>query len=142
MAVAATLEEAMLDWQWLFPVAHIEILTTSCIGDVIFADAQGTMKILDVGVGEVREYDAEEERLLAGQQRLIGKMEAAGLKLGAGQCYGFKPYAIFGKYEPENLYIAALPEYVSFMGYFHSQIKDLPDGTKIRFKVGTPRNIP
>ena len=135
MAVAATIEEAMKEWEWLLSTDGIEIVNTSCLGDVIFIDGEGSLMILDVVAGQVRLFDLHEEEQIAGMPRLTSRLESEGLKLKEGQCYALKPHAIFKEYIAENLYVASLPEYVSFMGDFHRQIKDLPDGTKFRFKV-------
>jgi hypothetical protein len=35
----------------------------------------------------------------------------------------------------ENLYVADLDEYVSFMGDLHQQISDVPNGGKVRIKI-------
>ncbi len=36
---------------------------------------------------------------------------------------------------PSNVYVATLSEYVSFMGSFHEQIQDVPDGGTVILKV-------
>jgi hypothetical protein len=37
---------------------------------------------------------------------------------------------------PGNVYIADLNEYVSFLGDLHFQLKDVPDGGKVRLIIG------
>ena len=135
MGPATTLNEAMNDWRWHLPIDQIEIIDTDCLGSVIFRNADKALMILDVVSAEVRPYPRPEVDSLAGLSHLTVTLETQGLILGSGQCYGLKPHAIFKKYTSENLYVASLPEYISFMGAFHRQIKDLPDGAAIRFKV-------
>jgi len=113
----------------------MEIVRTSCIGDVILKTPSGEEFILDVVGGELRRFDEYEKSLLQGEPNLIRKMEQHGLALSPGTCYGLKPHAIFEVHRPENVYVATTAEYVSFMGGFRNRIKDLPDGTSIRFKV-------
>ena len=36
---------------------------------------------------------------------------------------------------PNSLYVAELYEFVSFMGDMHVQMKDVPDGGKVRIKI-------
>jgi hypothetical protein len=133
--MVSSLEEAFKDWSWLFDAGGAKILETSCIGDVVLRNSQGETLILDVVGGELRSYSETEKEMLENQDHLIAKLEAAGLKLEPGKCYGMKPTEIFKPFEAENMYVATLNEYVSFMGYFHGQIKDLPDGTTVRLKV-------
>lgn len=133
--VATTIQEALRDWSWLSNFDSIEVLRTTCLGDVIFKNSEGKELILVLVAGEIRDCDANERDWVANEGGLIARLELEGLKLGPGQCYGLKPYAIFKDYAAENMYVATLPEYVSFMGNFHEQTKDLPDGTKVRFKV-------
>lgn len=133
--VATTIEGALRDWSWLFDPDGIDILDTSCLGDVIFKNQEGQTMVLDLAAGEVREFDTKEQEWYANQGTLITRLEREGLQLGPGKCYGMKPHSIFKSLEAENMYVATLPEYVSFMGYFHKQIEDLPDGTTVTLKV-------
>jgi hypothetical protein len=130
-----SVKKALADWSRLMKMDDVRILDTTCLGDVIFKNSEGNAFVLDVGAGEIRTYDAGERELVSEQNRLVSKFEQQGLKLGSGQCYGLKPNAIFKPYEAENIYVATLVEYVSFMGNFHHQIKDLPDGSPIRLRV-------
>jgi hypothetical protein len=54
----------------------------------------------------------------------------------AGRCFCFKiPTVLGGLYERDNIGTISLAELISFAGDLGSQIKDLPDGTKVRFVV-------
>jgi hypothetical protein len=130
-----TLREALQDWSWLRKLDEMDIVRTTCFGDVILRGQSGEEYILDVGGGELRAFDEAEKKLTAGEGNFIERMERHGLKLSSGKCYGLKPHAVFKAYEPDNIYVATTSEYVSFMGNFYGQIKDLPDGTKIRVVV-------
>jgi len=129
------LRDALKDWSWLRNVDELEIIGTSCLGDVILRDSSGAELILQVVSGDIRPFDEVEREQLSGESTFIARMESHGLKLGPGQCYGLKPYAIFKEYTPENVYVATLAQYVGFMGSFHGQTKDLPNGAQVRFEV-------
>jgi hypothetical protein len=43
---------------------------------------------------------------------------------------------------PENPYVDDLYEHVSFLGDLHRQIADVPNGGKVRLKVGEPPSGP
>ena len=133
--MVSNLREALKDWSWLKDTRELEIVSTTCLGNVILRDNTAAELILDVVAGEIRRFDDAERELLSGESGFVAHMESHGLKLGPGQCYGLKPYAIFKGYAPENAYVATLAEYVSFMGSFHRQTHDLPDGTQVRFEV-------
>ena len=56
--------------------------------------------------------------------------------LGDGQCYAFTTMPAFGgSYTPDNVWIAPWDNWFSFTAYVFEQIKDLPDGAKVSFKI-------
>jgi hypothetical protein len=58
------------------------------------------------------------------------------MTLSANQCYGFHiPPTLGGEYEVGNVKVSDISVYIAAMGQIHSQIKDLPDGTRIRSVV-------
>jgi hypothetical protein len=133
--VASTIRDALADWSWLRNLDALEIVDTICIGDVILRDSNGDGFILDVVAGEIRPYNSYERNLVSNMGNLVTRMEEAGLRLGPGKCYGLKPHAVFKKYEPGNVYVATAAEYVSYMGWFHGETKDLPNGARVRLVV-------
>jgi hypothetical protein len=42
----------------------------------------------------------------------------------------------------DNLYVADLYQYVSFMGDVHRQINDVPDGGQVRIKLQRRTDLP
>lgn len=63
---------------------------------------------------------------------LVDQCVQAGLSLTENQCYSFKtPPILGGEYEVANTEICDLSVHYSLFGQIHSQIKDLPDGTRI-----------
>src|SRR5262249_18073796 len=65
---------------------------------------------------------------------LIEELREAGKVLGEGQCYSFVALPIFkeGKYSVENLFQVDAREHYGLTGSVHKQIRDLPDGSKVR----------
>jgi hypothetical protein len=67
---------------------------------------------------------------------LVDRCVTAGMVLGTNQCYGFKTApTLGGEYEVANVELSDVPVYLAVMGQIHEQIKDVPDGTSIKFVV-------
>jgi len=68
---------------------------------------------------------------------LIDRLVAAGIRLGPGQCYGFKiPPILGGSYDDSNFEPTDLAVHYGLLADIHRQTRDLPDGTKIEVVVG------
>lgn len=142
-AAIATLLDA---WGWLLP-CDIRPLMFSAIGDMFYEDGAGTVFWLDTGRGEITriaDNTAEFRALMETEEaeywllpKLIAEAVAAGKVLAPGQCYGFAILPVFaeGEYAADNL--AALPawEVYGLSGDIHRQIRDMPDGGKVRIRV-------
>ncbi len=73
---------------------------------------------------------------IAFDDKIAADYRKAGLILSDGTCYGYKRQLVTGAtLEAENVYVATLPEYLSFMGSFHDQIKDVVDGETVTLNV-------
>jgi hypothetical protein len=67
---------------------------------------------------------------------LVDRCREAGIRLNPGQCYSLViPAVLGGKYDIENIKPISMAEYYSFMASVHSQIKDLPDGSRVVLKI-------
>jgi hypothetical protein len=126
------------DWAWLFNAAEYALLDISPFGDLFLKDKTGALCVLDVNLG-VLEYAQEDgsdpaslfPELFDG--RLAEAYRKAQLCLSSGACYGYKIQLVTGgSLSLENVYIASLTEYVSFMGCFHFQINDVPDSGQVK----------
>ncbi len=59
-----------------------------------------------------------------------------GLNPNQDQCVAFKTPIIFAEAgTPNNAYVGSLYEQVSFLGDLHRQISELPDGSKVQFRI-------
>ena len=82
---------------------------------------------------EEESNDDAEDWFLMG---IVDEAVEAGLKLGPGECLGFKTLPILGgDYVPENLYVSTVEKYWSFCGYVHAQIDGHPDGAEIEIDL-------
>jgi hypothetical protein len=77
-------------------------------------------------------------------ERQLAAFAERGLKPNDLQCIGFKTPVVFAESRgvPENPYVDDLYEHVSFLGDLHRQIADVPNGGKVRLKVGEPPSGP
>lgn len=68
---------------------------------------------------------------------LAVQAQERGYSPGKGQCVGYKIPCVFKESAdiPDNMYVADLYEFVSFMGDVHRQISDQPDGGQVRMKI-------
>lgn len=103
------------------------------------------MVFVDVQAPETEPVAESPEQLKAllgsdgGQQRWLRKPDVQklmlkGIHLATGQCYGFKvPFVLSAS--ANEPYVADIYEYVPFLGDFHRQLQDVPDGEKVIVKV-------
>ncbi len=135
------------DWHWLLP-SDLTVWMVTRFGDMIFVSEDGTVHLLDIGGGSVKQLATSREdfftQVEAGDNAdnwllisLTDQCRAAGLALGEDQCYSYKIAPVFGgKYVTENVEVINLAINFSLLAEIHQQIKDLPDGTRISLLVG------
>ncbi len=129
------------DWAWLVDLDAYDLVTVSPFGDLLLKDRTGALCLLDINFGAL-EYTSEDGCdpaiifPIAFDDRIAAKYRSAQLFLKPGTCYGYKIQGVAGgSVDPDNVYIATLNEYISFMGCFHEQIKDVEDGETVHIKV-------
>lgn len=137
----------LADWAWLLP-SDLTVWMVNRFGDIIFVPDDGTVHFLDIGAGSARQLAGSREEFFtqidvgenADNWLLISLTDncvASGLTLGPGQCYTFKVAPVFGgKYVPDNVGVGDLVATYSLLAQIHKQIKDLPDGAKVRLVLG------
>jgi hypothetical protein len=86
---------------------------------------------------EMEEETSTEEFKLDWEMKiLVEKAEIILGKLDEGQCYHLViPGILGGKYHVSNIKKISLTELLDFSGYVASKIENLPDGTKVEFRV-------
>lgn len=129
------------DWAWLIDLDAYDLIAISPFGDLLLKDRSDALCLLDINLG-VLEYTSEPGSdpatifPIAFDDRIAADYRSAELFLKPGTCYGYKIQGVAGgAMEPDNVYIATLSDYVSFMGCFHEQIKDVEDGEAVQIKV-------
>ena len=134
------------DWIWLIGDDKEPIMISS-IGDMFLKDKNGKIYWLNVGEGlldlvseniddfklKLKDDSQVDEWFMIG---LVQQIKESGLELINGKLYGYKKLPVIGgDYIPENFELTDLEVHFSLAGQINQQIKDLPDGTKVNFKV-------
>ena len=137
----------LTEWHWLVP-RDLTVWMVNRFGDIFFVPEDGSIQLLDIGAGSVKQLAANREdfytQVAIGDNAdnwflisLTDKCVASGLMLGPGQCYAFKSAPIFGgEYSVENIEIMDLAVNYSLMAQIHEQIRDLPDGAQVKLVLG------
>jgi len=132
------------DWSWLIELDDYRLIEISPFGDLFLEEKGGALCLLDINLGglEFATGSGDDPAVLfpiAFDNRIAAGYREAQLFLRPGTCYGYKVQCVIGgSVEADNVYVATLAEYVSFMGCFHFQIKDVDDGENAVIKVVRP----
>jgi hypothetical protein len=140
-------EQLLAKWLWLCP-DPVSVIARTAFGDLFLRTESGIVSKLDVSTGQLtkvaetvdqflslaaspekcQELFAEEDERAAAQRGLVPN---------AAECIAFKIPLCFGESSTalDNVYVANLYEYVSYLGDIHRQMADVPDGKKIRLRV-------
>ncbi len=141
------LEKIAEDWDWLLDLRAFALVSISPFGDLFLKDESGAFSLLDINLGthEFAASPGDDAAILfpiSFDDRIASGYREAGLILGEGQCYGLKIQGVAGgSFQPSNIYVATQAEYVSFMGHFHREIQDVPDGATVTLKVTNQKVI-
>jgi hypothetical protein len=140
-------ESLLREWKWLAP-GEFSLVAVNAFGDLFLQDGRGIVNRLDLTSGKISTVasSAADFRNAANDaskkrdwflEELAKQAERSGCSPGKGQCVGGKVPFVFAQSAnaPDNLYVADLYEYVSFMGDLHRQMKDVPDGGQTRIIV-------
>jgi hypothetical protein len=138
----------MSDWHWLVP-ANFTIWIVNRYGDVFLVPEDNSVYMLELGSGTLKRVASNREDFAKKMDEdnnandwllipLVNKCVAAGLQLKSGQCYSYiKPPVLGGGYTVDNTEVTDLSVHYSFLAQIHRQIKDLPDGAKVKLVVRT-----
>ena len=133
------------DWTWLIGIDKTPIIV-SAIGDMFLKDPNGKIYWLDVGQGKFEivadQHQDFEEKLKNIEQvnewfmiDLTTALRLSGKGLKDGQLYSYKKLPVIGgDYTVDNFEPTDIEVHFCFAGQIQKQIKDLPDGTKIKVK--------
>jgi hypothetical protein len=140
-------ERLLYDWRWLVP-NRMTLVARNAFGDLFLRNDFGAVLRLDVAVGKVttvadseiqfRELAATSEKRKDWFAETEEQAAATrGLKPDASQCIGSSVPLVFAQSGfPDSPCVVDLYEHVAFLGDLNQQISNLPDGAKVRLKVG------
>jgi hypothetical protein len=138
--------EILVEWQPLLPADTTPWLLTR-FGEVFFAERQGNIGMLQVSTfryqvvaknsTDFREWLLDPDKLAEWfLAPLVDRLVASGRLLGTQQCYSFiQPLGLGGALSERNVMTISIREHFLCWGDVFRQIRDLPDGSQVVFKV-------
>jgi len=143
-----SVESLLQEWRWLCP-HNVRLVAVNAFGDLFLEDERGAVLRLDTSGGRLEPISASvgafKESAPSVQNRKEWFLEdieqsliEQGFRLQKGKCLGYKVPIVFSESNggAANVYVADLYEYVSFLGNLHLQMRNTPDGQKVRLIVG------
>ena len=133
-------------WHWRLP-SEFTLWLVNRFGDPFIVPADGAVYVLRTDSGLLERLADSRDHFAALLDTsdtandwllipLVDELVAAGLRLGPGECYGFKqPPILGGDYVLSNVAVCSLREHLSFLADLHHQIKDLPDGQQVTVRL-------
>jgi hypothetical protein len=143
-----SVEKLLQEWRWFCP-GKLRLVAVDAFADLFFEDGESSIMRLDSTIGSLnriagsaREFfqltKSSEHRKKWFCEDIAIALAEQGFDPAKGKCIGYKTPIVFEESTglASNVYIADLYEYVSFLGDLHFQMKDVPDGGKVRLVVG------
>jgi hypothetical protein len=137
-------EADLSQWASILPPVR-RILRTSLFGDTFVVCEDGAVNMLERASCAAERIASSEEAFWRDVQddphgwqlrRLADECRDAGKVLCDGQCYAFTtPPVLGGEYAVANVWVAPWGEWFDLTADLFRQIKDLPDGATVRFKI-------
>jgi hypothetical protein len=140
-------EHFLAEWRWLCPTP-VSLVARTAFGDLFLCTESGTVSKLDVSAGQLTVVAGTVDQFLSmaaspeKRKKLFAEDDERaaaqrGFVPGPVECLAFKIPLCFSESAtaPNNVYVANLYEYVSFLGDIHRQMADVQDGKKIRLRV-------
>lgn len=139
-------ERLLVEWRWLCPQPMV-LIARSAFGDLFLRDDSGKIFKLDISIGQMQQVAPSEAEFREGaaskekrEEWFAEKLELAAAKRGLNpnqdQCIAFKVPLIFAEGGgPQNAFLGSLYEQVAFLGNLNHQLSQVPDGTKVQFRL-------
>jgi hypothetical protein len=133
-------------WKWLVD-DFAEVLVISKLGDVFFTNREGQVYWLATDTFTLTQIAADKvdfNSLLNDAENvdnwflpeLLQQLGQAEIFLNNNQVYGYKKMPVMGgEYSVDNIEPIDIEVHFQLTGQIGEQIKDLPDGTKIKLKI-------
>jgi hypothetical protein len=138
--------DLLASWAWLVP-PQFTIWLTNRFGDLFMVLDDDSVSMLDVGSGSLQRLADNRDHFsdLIDQDDnannwlmipLVDKLVEGGIQIGPGECYSYVQLPVLGgDYTVQNTRVVSLAQHYKAFGPIHQQIKDLPDGTRVTFRV-------
>jgi hypothetical protein len=138
--------ELLLDWQPLLP-AHFSLWLLTKFGELFVEQEDGRVGMLQVSAfryAVVAKSKTDFQEWLVDPDKmaewflapLVDRLQAAGRYMQLDQCYSFvRPLGLGGALATENVMTISVREHFRCWGEVFRQIKDVPDGGRVIFKV-------
>jgi hypothetical protein len=132
-------------WAWLLP-RELTVWIMNRFGDLFLVFDDDSVHMLDVGVGSLKPVADDRDHFCRRLDEadnannwlaipLVDQLVAAGRIPGLGECYGYLQLPILGgEYTTENTRIVPISEHYSALGPIQEKLKEVPDGTHVRFE--------
>jgi len=133
-------------WTWLIP-SEFTVWFVNRFGDIFMVFEDGSVQKLDVGIGSLEKLADSRDHfayLLDEENNannwllipLVDQLVGDGVQLAPGECYSYVQLpALGGDYTVANTRVVPLARHYKAFGPIHERIKDLPDGTRVKFDV-------
>lgn len=137
----------LAEWNRLLPEGELTVWLMNLYGDLFLVYEDGSVHMLDVGRGSVERLAESRDDFLRKLDEdsnandwlmipLVERLNEAGRTLSAGRCYSFiTPPVLGGQYTVENTSTLSVAEHFGFYAFIHREIRDLPDGAKVKLVV-------
>ena len=138
--------DLLANWAWLAP-SEFRVWLMNRFGDLFLVMRDGSVHVLDVGCGTLKRVADDRDQFaslldLNGNANewlmipLVDRLRAAGVVLGAGECYSYILLPILGgEYSVANTRVVPISTHFKAFGPIHEGLKDVPDGTTVRFEI-------
>lgn len=139
-------DELLRNWRW-FIGEDKYLLFATVSGDAFLVDYLGRVYWLETGAGTLSKVAEDQESFLTALEQedrrndwLFAENIASWIRAGQtpnpGECFGYKSLPVLGgTYEESNRLLVKASEHFWLSGEIHFQIKDLPDGARVRIKI-------
>lgn len=131
-------------WSAILPTGP-QALRVTLFADVIMSADDGTVHLLELAAANCSQIATSEadfwRRVVLDEEgwqlrQLADECRRGGKIVGQDQCYAFTQLPIFGgQYEPGNIWVCSLVEWISFTADIFRQTNGLPDGTNVQLRV-------
>lgn len=138
------IERLIGEWRWLIPDS-VRLLAISTFGELVLQKNDGSVWYLDIHAGSIERVantsnDLQKKMATTGFEQFLLKtkerelLASKGWKPAKDECFTYKMPVVFAEGD-HDICTVNVYEAVGFLGNVHRQIKDLPEGAKVRFAI-------